>query len=319
MSAGHSKGAWLSILLTAEPRPVQAEGAKAFWEAARGRLARLSRPVDRAIVAGFLSDRVGYAFLAGYRSALQVLVPALAAGELATFSVTEAGGNHPRAIATRLTRTPDGTALVSGKKRFATLGPLASSLIVVASEGKDEDGKNQLRAVWVDRGARGVTVRPMPELPFVPEVPHAEIELDRVSVEAERILSGDGYSDYVKPFRTLEDVFVHAALLGYVFGAGRRTGAPGALLERVVALLACARALSELDPRASETHVAVAGLIAQSRDLLDSDRLAAFRLEPDEQARFDRDRPLVSVASEVREKRRRRAWKTLTGGLEEGS
>ena len=48
------------------------------------------------------------------------------------------------------------------------------------------------------------------------EIPHAEVGLDRVRVEASAVLPGDGYADYVKPFRTIEDAHVHCALLGYL-------------------------------------------------------------------------------------------------------
>ena len=39
---------------------------------------------------------------------------------------------------------------------------------------------------------------------FVPEISHAEVELDRVKVSDADVLPGDGYDDYLKPFRTIE-------------------------------------------------------------------------------------------------------------------
>ena len=40
------------------------------------------------------------------------------------------------------------------------------------------------------------------------------------------LLPGDGYDIYLKPFRTIEDIHVHAALIGYLVGVARRLEAP---------------------------------------------------------------------------------------------
>jgi hypothetical protein len=83
----------------------------------------------------------------------------------------------------------------------------------------------------------GVTIVPMPETAFVPEVPHARIHLQDVAIDAASLLPGDGYSNYVKPFRTLEDTFVTAAVLAYLLREARARGWPADLRERLSASL----------------------------------------------------------------------------------
>src|SRR4051794_5502756 len=92
----------------------------ASWEALRE---TAGSTVERAVIGGARADRVGHAFALGYACALEAL-----AGEgSAAFCVTEAGGNHPRAIETQLV---DGR--VTGRKAWATLADRADHLVVVA-------------------------------------------------------------------------------------------------------------------------------------------------------------------------------------------
>ena len=51
---------------------------------------------------------------------------------------------------------------------------------------------------------------------------HLFVSLSDVAITAHEILPGDGYDRYLKPFRTVEDIHVHAALLGHAIGAARR-------------------------------------------------------------------------------------------------
>ena len=100
--------------------------------------------VERALVGGARADRVGYAFAIGYAMALESLVgPGSAA-----LCVTEDGGNHPRAIETRLV---DGR--VTGKKTWATLADRAAHLLVAARDGTDAARRPRLRVVRVRRDA----------------------------------------------------------------------------------------------------------------------------------------------------------------------
>ena len=102
----------------------------------------------------------------------------------------------------------------------------------------DAQGRNALRMVRVPTDAPGVTLAPS-SAPFVPEIPHAEVTLDHVHVATDAVLPGDGYTEYVKPFRTVEDAHVHAALLGYLIGIARRHDFDRLLIEQIASRPTC--------------------------------------------------------------------------------
>jgi hypothetical protein len=292
-----------------DPSPIRS--ITAWWERYRA-LAQLERlPIDQAILTGFSADRLGYAFASGYQAALRALVPDLPADRMVSLCVTERGGGHPRAIETRLVAQGDGTYKLTGKKRWATLSSEAGVLLVAASVGPDAAGKNRLKVARVSSDAPGVKRRLMPEAPFTPEVPHDEIDLDSVTVNDADLLPGDGFDRYVRPFRTVEDLHVSAALFSYLIREARYHGLPRSLIERLAGLLVGLRALAEGEPSAPEVHISLAGIMELSRAPLEElDRLWA-KTESPEHARWERDRLVLSVASTVRERRRERAWERL--------
>ena len=81
-------------------------------------------------------------------------MPGLPDGAVPALCATEAGGAHPRAIASSLTPDPAGGQRLSGQKRFATFAHDADILLVVASMGADAAGRNRLRVARVDPEAR---------------------------------------------------------------------------------------------------------------------------------------------------------------------
>ncbi len=258
------------------------------------------RTIDHAIRGGYAADRLGFAFVAGYGGALRALVPGAPART--SLCATEAEGNHPRNIKTTL----DGGRLV-GAKKWATLSPEAELLLVVANTGTDAAGRPRLVLVKVSPRAAGVTITPMPPPPFAPEVTHAEITLDTAVADAD-VLPGDGYADYLKPFRTVEDIHVHAALLGWMLGLAARHAWPQELVERLLAAAATLRSLAASPPLAPATHLGLAGAIAVTRELVD--RAPWSTLDADALARWQRDRPLLEVAGKARAARREAAWKS---------
>ena len=314
----------LHLVLASAPDPEPIAATDAFWQ--RHRAVALLEPlsIDQAILGGFSADRVGYAFASGYQAALHALVPDLPHDEVASLCVTERGGGHPRAIETRLEADPAraGAYRLTGKKRWATLSGEAGILLVAASTGTDELGKNRLRLVRVDSAAPGVRRVPMPEAPFTPELGHDEVELSGVAVAEADLFPGDGFARYVRPFRTIEDVHVTAAIFAYLIREIRLHALPAALCERFAGLLVALRALAAADPSAPDAHVALAGVLELSRGPIDElDRIWS-RTESPAHARWERDRLLLSVASSVRERRRARAWERLTkpgGAVEEST
>lgn len=293
--------AWLRV-----PRVHHELSAKAFWRARDAERAS-GRPIDWAIDAGLHADRLGLAFAGGYASALHALVPGLDEGALAALCATEERGNHPRSIETRLSVRPGGFAL-TGSKNFVTFGPNADVLLVFAVRGEREDGRPDLCLVRVPPDAPGVALDIGPLTPFVPEVPHATLRLDQVLVAASQVLPGDGYAEYVKPFRTVEDVHVFAAVLSYLLSVGLRANWPAADREDLVSLLVAARALATLDPTEPATHVALAGWLRAGQRVVAATEPHWQGVEAAERDRWYRDRALLTVAERVREARRTSAW-----------
>jgi len=288
----------LDALLAAEPPIVDTAHD---WFAATPARAAHARTIDRALVGGALADRLGFAFAAGYTEALRFLVPDLEG--IASLCATEADGNHPRAIKTLLAPRADHFTL-TGHKRWSTGASHASSLLVVATTGDDpETQRPRLRVVHVPIASANLRIRSS-AAPFVPEIEHAEIDLDGVEVTAAQILPGDGYDDYLKPFRTVEDLHVHAALLGYLIGVVRRHALAPALTESLLALAASTRALADEPVKAASTHLALAGLLDLATRLV-AEVEAAWSAAPSaEWQRWQRDRPLLQVAAKARIARR---------------
>jgi alkylation response protein AidB-like acyl-CoA dehydrogenase len=308
----------LELLLSGaiEPRPIAS--LQAWWQRHREVEQRFELPADVALAGGFLADRLGYAFASGYQTAGSQLFGARAE-RLTAFCVTEEGGAHPRAIASTLAREGGGLRL-DGRKLFVTLGPAAEDLVVVASVGRSGD-RNQLRVARIDAGRTGITLTPVEGVSFVPEIPHALVTFSAVRVDESELLPGDGYLEYVKPFRTVEDCHVHAALLGWLAQIARRARADRDLLEAITANAMAIRALASADPSSRVVHIALAGAMEASRALLERIEPLCFspsapsRLDDVTRERWERDRALLKVAGKARALRRDAAWHQLGGAV----
>ncbi|MBJ8346429.1 acyl-CoA dehydrogenase family protein [Antrihabitans sp. YC2-6] len=303
----------LEFLLTESPTPPAIESVAAAWQHHRTVADRFESPVDIAAAAGFGADRLGYAFLSGYRAALQKLLPAIPSDSMVALCATESGGGHPSAIKTLLTPSGDGWEL-TGTKSFVTLGSAADVLIVFATTGTSAQGQNQLRAVSVDSKSPGVRIDDREPLEFAPEIPHAALTLDRVAVSPDDVLPGDAYSLYLKPFRTIEDLHVLAAGIGWLTQIARRSDWPPNIVERLLALLTTVRALAAAQASAASTHIALGGTFTLFIELLDDLETQWTTTDPELRELWARDRPLLSIAGFVRAKRLEAAWRTLTLG-----
>jgi acyl-CoA dehydrogenase len=283
---------------------------RTWWEATAAERGRWPTTIERALVGGACADRLGYAFASGYSEALTALVPDLA-GEITALCATEEGGNQPSAIKTTLVAAGAGKLTLTGKKKWATVASEASSLLVVASAGS-AGGRNHLRVVRVPVSAPGVKLTAT-AAQFVPEIPHAEVELSGVVVGADDVLPGDGYDDYLKPFRTVEDLHVHGALIGYLIGVARRHRFNRETLEQLAVLAASSYTLALSDPKRAATHVVLAGLISETTRAVASVEGQWEAAPDDEWTRWQRDRVLLQVASKARAGRRERAWEAFSG------
>jgi acyl-CoA dehydrogenase len=268
-----------------------------------------SEPVDKAVIGGFLSDRAGYAFAAGYESALMRLVPSLPERTIVSFSVTEERGGHPAAIESTLKKAPDGKSwILDGRKKFATLAGKAQVFLVAASTGTSPDKKNRIRMARIDRDAPGTEIILMSNLPFIPEISHGELTFKGVHVKDSEIFPNDGYADYIKPFRTIEDVHVSAAIAGYIFRVASQYRWPQSFREQALVLLAGLRTLALEDPKSPAVHIALGGLRTQMSSLFEN--AAAFwkNTDTETRTRWERDKAVLSVGGKARVRRLEKAW-----------
>lgn len=261
----------------------------------------------RALLAGVLADRLGHAFAGGYSAALQCLLND-PSPRMSALCVTETEGNQPRHINTTLTSTPEGWRL-NGEKAFVTLADRAEWLWVAACVG-EQNGRKHIKLLGIPVSQQGITLTPLPTMKFVPEIGHAKVSFDNVLIADEAILPGDGYSEYVKPFRTIEDIHVCAATCGLLLGHAFREAWPHTHIEMLISLAVGWHALAQAPANAPTTHVALAGLMTQQTQLIATvtpllAQNTAFG------AHWMRDLPLLKVAEKARQQRTAKAWQHL--------
>jgi hypothetical protein len=287
------------------------ESVADWWPRHRAIAAGNADPIHQAVIGGFVADRAGWAFASGYQAALRALFPDAPADRICALCVTEADGNAPKAIKSSLKKAGGGW-LLNGSKRWTTLGPDGALFFVAARDEAASAQRPAIRIVRVSSGAPGLKIQVMPQTNFVPEVPHAQLEFKNLGIEETEILPGDGYDQYVKPFRTVEDIHVQAALLSYLMREGQRLSWPQGWLERLSALLAAMGKLADMPPAHAETHIALAGALAISGGLIaETEPFWEAAAGDPAAARWKRDRELLKVAGSAREQRTRRAWENL--------
>jgi acyl-CoA dehydrogenase len=303
----------LDLLLSPPPAAQDCPDIAAWWPIHQRTVQRWSRPIERAIGGGAVADRAGWAFASGYQAALRALLPELPDDTVAAMCVTEEAGNQPKAIRSTLSQAGLGSLRLDGSKRWTTLGPASGLLLVAAVDAREPAAERpRIRVVRVPTGAAGVSLQPMPETRFVPEVPHARLRFEGVSLPQEALLPGDGYDAYVKPFRSIEDTQVSAAVLAYLLAESLRRGWARDWSERALAVLLAFSALAETDPRAPSTHLALTGALAWAHALFaEAGTLFAQGPQDASAGRWARDATLMQVAGAVRAQRAARAWERI--------
>jgi acyl-CoA dehydrogenase len=286
-----------------------------WWETCREQASRWSDTMDQALVGGFVSDRPAYAFAAGYHCAVFRLVPDFPRDRFPAFCVTESRGVHPRAMDTRLTPVrqdprSEGHWRLNGRKTFVTGADRADVLLVAASTGADESGRPRIKMVRVDRENPGVDIRLLDPLPFIPEIRHGEVFFKEVLLARDRILKGDGWADYVKPFRAMEDLHVAAAICGFLMRTAFQNRWPGDAVEMAAAQSLLLKSVAARRSVAREVHLLLAGALSFMTHLVESVAPLWEPCDPVIRARWARDRSLLDIAGAARQRRREAAWQS---------
>ncbi|MCX7079593.1 MAG: acyl-CoA dehydrogenase [Pseudomonas sp.] len=250
-------------------------------------------PFELAVRGGRLMATPGLAFLVGYQAALRMLWPS-APPSLGALCATEQRSLRPSDMQTRL----DDLRL-SGHKDFVTAGDAADWLLIAARcEAPGESARLSLAVVYPDEP--GVRLEKLPAIPLMPDISHGRLFLDNALCE---LLAGDGWDAYVKPFRTLEDIYVLSAMSAWLYGVGQDCDWPQSLQLRLLALLAGCAEVSRQGPSSNAGHVLLGGLFAQF-DSLKAELNDAFNDGPAQWAElWLRDRAVLDLATGARAKR----------------
>jgi len=250
-------------------------------------------PFELAVRGGRLMATPGLAFLVGYQAALRMLWPS-APLSLGALCATEQRSLRPADMQTRLQDLH-----LSGRKDFVTAGDAADWLLIAARcEAQGESPRLSLAVVYA--GEPGVKVDKLPAIPLMPDISHGRLQLDNALCE---LLAGDGWDAYVKPFRTLEDIYVLSAMTAWLYGVGQDNDWPQTLLLQLLALLAGCAEVSRQNPSLGSGHVLLGGLFAQF-DGLKPALEQAFADGPAQWAElWTRDRAVLDLAAGARNKR----------------
>jgi hypothetical protein len=258
-------------------------------------------PVQIAIMGGRLAATPGLAFLAGYQAALRALWPA-APWSLGALCVTEQRSTRPADLSTRLSGLQ-----LDGSKDFVTAAEHAEWLLV-AARVEPAGSAVQLALAVVHRGAPGVQIETLAALALMPDISHGRLTLQAAPCER---LPGDGWADYCKPFRTLEDNHVLAALCAWLYGVGQDCAWPQPLQLRLLGVLGGCAEMARQCPSSAAGHVLLAGLFAQF-DGLRGELEAALAAGPSHwQQLWQRDQGLLSIAKGARQIRLDKALASL--------
>jgi acyl-CoA dehydrogenase len=203
--------------------PASFEDMSTWFQAHQTLTASIENSIERSIISGLNCAQLSFVFSGAYQSAMECMFSA-ERNKIAAFCHTERGVLKPRDMQTRFARASGSgsgsgsettletdTFSCSGTKHFVSGGQQAQSLFVSAIA---EDGLT-VKVLKLDPTQEGVHIEPAAALPFLPELSHGTLSLNKAQCRATDIMEGDGYSNYIKPFRTCEDLHILAGIGAY--------------------------------------------------------------------------------------------------------
>ena len=298
---------------TTPPEAPLADFLRATWA---GATTPVREPIDTALLRAAAAPSPGFAVALAHQAAVRQLVPEVDPRDIVAVCITEADGNSPRAIETDL--GPQGDTLsITGKKRWATLSPLADRLLVVGRRGWIGE-RADLVVVSVPTSRSGITIEPL-RTPGDPlGLPHAEVQLESVLVRADEILRAEAHEALVKPMRLLEDLFGLAVSsvcrLRLALTRGAREH-----VERELALMTTIRQLAREPLDQASSHVAAAGALALGELVLREAQPLVERLSDAERQIWASCFASSRFARKPRQARRERAWQIVSGANDTAS
>ena len=169
-----------------------------------------------------------------------------------------------------------------------------------------------IKMLSIPANLSGIQIEPMPSLPFVPEISHGTATFEHADIQTEQILSGDGYTQYVKPFRTHEDIHVLAAVIGFRIGEAINSNWPQSSIEAHLMLLSSLLSLDTNNLTDPTVHIIFALCRAQFRDLVQQTDNEFKKNNPKGFSDWERDKALLDIASKAHKVRTQRAWENIS-------
>jgi len=244
---------------------------------------------------------ISQAFSVGYRCALQCVLPELNQDSWAAFCVSEAGGSSPKQL--QVSVTSDG--IVAGEKSFVSMAEKAKQLIVIAVAEKS-DTRPKLKAVLVSAESQGVEILTMPNMGMMPEVSHGRLILKDVKGS---VLSGDGYADFNKPFRGIEDTHLLMSFTGLVLSKVIRNNLNNELIDQCL-LIASALLAVEFDDNPWST-LQINGAYQLFESLLVTFEKQLNEVSAEFKEQWEKDKKVFSLAKKIRDMKRVSAMKKI--------
>lgn len=205
-----------------------------------------------------------------------------------------------------------------GQKSWALTCIEDLTLLVLARRSNGpEKGPGSLVMVRLPSNTVGVCWGASRPQAVVPELAHSEVRFDAVRLTPEQLVTGDGYAEYAKPFRVLEDVFVTGSTLAYLLAEAQSGGWPTTWCQRCIAAIAMLHACAGLDPRDTHAHILVAGSLSFEGDVIQASESNWRAKQVVAHSRWQRDRPILSQGKEARRLRAMGSWVRIqreTGG-----
>lgn len=290
---------WQKVLRPAEPVNEQLSLREFF--AAVEHESDAGDAFSLAVAGGLRARTPGQAFLAGYQAALRALYPQAPKG-IGALCATEGRNLRPSQIETRYSQ-----GVVSGRKGFLLAEEQAEWALVAARE-EAEGEPVRLAMLLLTLPTEGVSVEAGKPLGVIPDVPHGVLLMTQATAQR---LPGDGWDDYAKPFRSLEDLYVHSAFLAWLSARAQQFSWPQNLQLRLFAGLLAAQQLVGQSPNAALMHVQLAALLAEFA-ALHEDVEHAFAQSPEAWAQlWARDKSILQLAGAARAARLEKALQQL--------
>lgn len=280
-----------------------------IWLAEQAKHAE-SSPFAAGVAAALKADRFAWSFFSGYQAAIQCSFPGLIQnGTVSAFCVQEPGRKITD-IATVLDERA-GTRLLQGSKGWVLADCQDLVLFVLARLPDRARGPGSLVVARLPLQSAGVCRGSSRPQEMVPELAHAEVRFNSVSLHEAQRVSGDGYADYAKPFRIREDICVTGCALAYLFAEAQSASWPTTWCQRCAAAITSLDSCSRLDPGDARTHIVTAGILSFAGDVIRESMQHWRDHQRAASERWRRDSPILALGREARRQRAINSWTSV--------